>query len=502
MMKQFVILGTGALAQRLSKALSTNAQSIYAYLDEYKKGSLNKHTIYSAKEFFRHHNPNDYWFLVAISNAQYVANAHARLLANRVPQARIFEVSSNSFVSVLQTYLSRNSKSFHNALEQAAGNSNALEEHYSQLSMHGEKELSFRFFDNGVSFVKHFSKLPNAVAKVYETETLSDETMDTDFPNHFFCSKKTALSRGAKLIVTSQLGICSAPNYPKMTLLHTIYDSPVYHSSIVDILAQPTRHYLTVASKPSMRQLRKLCEKHRCYNVTLIPAGYPKLDLAVASYIENTSVDTFTILYAPSEYLVASEQREMASSIKESLMFIPSLLKEFPDSQIIVRPHPVDIKSFDKGNSPDKNHRHFAKLLDLIDSSPRITLDNRSQQESFSVANALITDVSSSAYSYAFTTLKPVFFYSKNDYSLLSLHPDITFLKHRQKIGAIVQNRQELVDAIGSYRSNSQVFWESIKTLRSDQIYNFGNALNYIYSSIEIVLSKRKQPDDWIDLSN
>ena len=95
--------------------------------------------------------------------------------------------------------------------------------------------------------------------------------------------------------------------------------------------------------------------------------------------------------------------------------------------EITYRPHPSNAK--------------LKKVLDLIkkfDKYQNFKFDISSNYyESYSLSNLMITDISGTAYTYAFLTKNPVIFYSRNEKIQNSFYRNLNFFKDRSKIGKV-----------------------------------------------------------------
>ena len=117
----------------------------------------------------------------------------------------------------------------------------------------------------------------------------------------------------------------------------------------------------------------------------------------------------------------------MANCLFETIEYLLKL-----GEKVIYRPHPIDLTK--KGN---------IKLVDLVKSkfkkNSNFELDlSSSYLRSYSEAKILITDFSGTAYTFSYSTLKPVIFISKNEKNLLkSNNSKLTYFKDRKKIGVM-----------------------------------------------------------------
>ena len=95
----------------------------------------------------------------------------------------------------------------------------------------------------------------------------------------------------------------------------------------------------------------------------------------------------------------------------------------------------------------------------------------------------MITDISGTAYTYAFLTERPVLFFEKKlkDKSQKKLY----FFKDRNKIGKISNSLNELMNFTKNIKKNSKKYKLMIKDLRFKRLNNFKKVNNYIYEFIE-----------------
>lgn len=156
---------------------------------------------------------------------------------------------------------------------------------------------------------------------------------------------------------------------------------------------------------------------------------------------------------------------------------IEQLLDELKckDYNIVVRPHPQYV-------------RHFEGKIDAL--IEKYGKDGIEVQKDFSsnktvyTADLLVTDWSSIAYEYAFSTLKPVLFINtpmkivNPDYRELETVPiDIEL---RDKVGISVELNEEALkkvpEAVSELLNNNRFSRESMEKLRDSYIYNFGKS--------------------------
>lgn len=187
----------------------------------------------------------------------------------------------------------------------------------------------------------------------------------------------------------------------------------------------------------------------------------------------------------------AYERMEKEAGQKKTILIAPSWQKEnILDSciefllnglkdlqyQVIVRPHPQYV-------------RHFEAKIDALAEKYKscgVTLQKDfSSNKTVYMADLLVTDWSSIAFEYAFSTLKPVLFINtpmkvmNPDYKELSTLP--VDLELRDKVGISLETEEleiqdRLKETVEKLLNGQEFSRESIKKLREFYIYNVGNS--------------------------
>ena len=211
------------------------------------------------------------------------------------------------------------------------------------------------------------------------------------------------------------------------------------------------------------------------YKPKLINTGYLKLDNVIKK-LKEFDLKRNKILVAPTSSLMMDEYN-MTNSLFE---VIETLLKM--KEKVIYRPHPIDLT--DKGNLKLVN---FIKgTFEKKDTDFEVDLSS-SYLKSYSEAKMLITDFSGTAYTFSYSTLKPVIFFSKNEENLLkSNNNQLTYFKDREKIGEICFDTRKLDGLISKIENNNYIYSKKIDILRKKRIEHFNNALN---KTTELILS-------------
>lgn len=251
----------------------------------------------------------------------------------------------------------------------------------------------------------------------------------------------------------------------------------VYHGMIVGLQTVrkgATQYYDTLlcTGEPHIRQEKKIETFYQWTPRKTIACGYPLLDEMIAQYDGASHAPTVgkkRILIAPSY---------QDDSILDNCLF--ELLDALRNGgyDITVRPHPQYLKLCAV---------RFSQLCDrcapYLGDDFHIQTDFGSNETVYS-ADLLITDWSSIAYEYAFTTLKPVLFINtpmkviNPDYAECEIeNPPEIYL--RSVVGRSVAPENialEAASAVKALLENAQAYTQIIADARAQNISNLGHA--------------------------
>ena len=277
---------------------------------------------------------------------------------------------------------------------------------------------------------------------------------------------------------------------------HDIYDSPLgnvinreglaKHMAECDYLFLPSRIVLDRCGNMILNARRKFPEFSR-KNVCLIPGGYIKLDKNL-EYFEQYNQDTKTIIYAPTVSKERMGGMGSVTSLAYGDQIIKALLDNFPDYKIVFRPHPHDL------------HTALVKTIrEQYDDNPRFIFDNNqsSYMKHYAASALLITDMSGTAYTYAFTTLQPVLFFSHDEKETKRRFGEFKYFEDREKIGRVAQTIGEMVHYAKSLLAAQDEWTAKIEQHRNSLIYNIGKAEDYFIDNFEYIAEAKKHPD-WV----
>ena len=168
------------------------------------------------------------------------------------------------------------------------------------------------------------------------------------------------------------------------------------HSLIEQTGACGVVDYILVPSKVAMKEFKKALPKSK---VKLLESGYPKLDNAIFAYDYKPSN---TITYAPSlRYGTGSNANNNLLSGFENMM-VESLL-ENTDYNISFRAHPMNFQN---------KHPFYQLIKAKWAGEARVKFDEALGNAFHNFSELFITDISTAAFTYSFSTLRPSLFFS------------------------------------------------------------------------------------------
>jgi len=486
-----LIAGTGSFAEKTHRLLDRHGIATLGFVDEFRAGTCQERPIHTAEDLPRSWLQDEQAvFLLAISAAEHAAAARCRIQDRGVPAGRILGLADDSALLILDRILTTNPGLLQNGSQEGAGDFCALESSAFPLPAVLPGQISFRIFNRGRGFLSHLADLPRFLAPDHPVEILCDEDLGA---GALSCSQQRACRRPAALVISPQTHICSPDDSPRLTLLHALYDSVMLRDSIAEALAQPRQHFVGLASRPSFRQFQDICRQHDLRNVVLLPLGYPKLDRAMASYQPRPGLTPRTLLYAPTQCVTRKQGLDAGYSIDDALDFVPTLLAEDPDLNIIYRPHPEDLSLLDSG-FPSPTTGIMSQLETLAQHHPRLNWDrNPGQQASYALADVLLTDTSSTAFSFSFTTGKPVLFHSSRDDELLARAGHLDFIRDRNRIGRICGDTSQLQEALEALLDEPGLLARSIADLREETVFHVGRAEVCCIEAVNAILAGRQE---------
>lgn len=218
-----------------------------------------------------------------------------------------------------------------------------------------------------------------------------------------------------------------------------------------------------VSGVQNKSEIREREEKNGLPSKNLVEWGSSVIDNMAAAY-EETEKDKKTILIAPSW----QKDNIMDSCIEELLDALKGR-----GYRVVVRPHPQYVRHFEE--KIDRLARKYAGQ------GIEVQKDFSSNKTVYE-ADVLVTDWSSIAFEYAFSTLKPVLFVNtpmkvvNPDYQELQTIPIDLVLRDKVGISLNPDSLEQVEEAVRSLFCDNRFSRESLAALRDAYIYNVGHS--------------------------
>ncbi|MDH5763827.1 MAG: CDP-glycerol glycerophosphotransferase family protein [Nitrospinota bacterium] len=279
----------------------------------------------------------------------------------------------------------------------------------------------------------------------------------------------------------------------KILLVHDIYDSP---KGVAETAPAPSNDgkpqrvpplldeldytFLPCrALMPPSNKLKLIRQKPICR----IPGGYIKLDKNI-QYFKSIHVPIDSIIFAPTVHW--DHFYDYVAVPEHGCDIVGALLEGFPEYKIIFRPHPHTI------DTPE-----VQKVAEAFKDHPQFEFDTNASfyMENYARSQLMITDMSGTAFTYAFTTSRPVVFFSHKDDSVEQVFGKIRYFIDREKIGYVATNVEELRQKVAYILANKTELEQKIGKFRDESIYNIGKAEDYIVENIRYIMESKTHPD-------
>jgi len=288
-----------------------------------------------------------------------------------------------------------------------------------------------------------------------------------------------------KVIVYTALSAFLPSKAKKLYIKHDIFDSPFgYGESVitinnkkyltpvmedVDIIALPNR----LVQKKHQDIFKKANAKDKTYLL-----GYMKFD-NMYKRLKDIKAKNKYIVYAPSLLDKKDENHHSIPYFGEELIE-RLLLRGY---KVVFRPHPQN-SYFSPNFHPliKRIVKKFKKYKNFI-----FDIDANDYLYYYANSKILITDISGTAYTYAFLTNKPTLFLSPNEKFIKKDLGDLEFFRLREKIGKVVYNLDSLEKNIEELIKKKPLYKLKIKKLRNKFIANFGKSENELLYLIDIL---------------
>ncbi len=340
--------------------------------------------------------------------------------------------------------------------------------------------------ENLLEIIKKLDKKNCTVLLAYNSSSIFEiknqkNSFFLDFNFIKFIPFKNFFLKNIKIFLSSYLVYVFPPKSKNIYISHDIYDAPMINKSLEKkmFLGINKLDYIFTSSEISSEYFISKFNKYKIKsNTKLINTGYSKLDHVAKKINNKNNNKKDSILIAPG-FTYTLKKFNMSRYLEKNINL---LLKETND-KIVYRPHPLDSSA--KGDIFFVN-----KISSKFKDNPRFFIDlSVSYLDSYKRAKFMITDLSSTAYTFAFSTERPVIFFSKNEPNLKKdLLSNSHYFDDRNKIGKIINNHKQLSKELGLIHSKMNKYKNQIKELRKKRIKHFGKASEVTVKKIEYIL--------------
>ena len=324
------------------------------------------------------------------------------------------------------------------------------------LFYHPRKHLTNIHTNNIERLLKKFNK------NIYTF--YGHEVLGLSKKNYFFL-KQGAIKYIFNIDIFLSNNVCDVfPEKAKNIYIHhDIYDSIlISNAKEVELFKRIMKYdYLFLSNKKTILFFNNFLNKNKniLKNKNLpknFETGYFKLD-----YLRNIIKDKRKI--ENNIVIAISDFRHVPKlSLIKHLKNLINFLINNTDYKIFFRPYPRN-----------RTSNEILKIIKEFYNNDRFALDlSENYYNLYANTKFLITDISGTAYTYAFFTKKPVIFFSPNEKLLKKYKFDVlNYFIDRKKIGLIVKNYKELSKAVKKIDANKLLLFNSNKRLLSEMAY-------------------------------
>lgn len=277
----------------------------------------------------------------------------------------------------------------------------------------------------------------------------------------------------------------------KILFVHDIFDSPLgdenefrRFADLFDYFFLPTTYSMDAFRRVlGARELPDGGERRPPDSRCLIPGGYIRLDRNLA-YMRDHPCRPDAVVYAPTVAL--PEWGDLASLPRYGARIVASLLAGLPDLTVIFRPHPHSLGTDAVG-----------AIVERFGDDPRFVFDDApsAYMPTYARSRALVTDMSGTAFTYAFTTLRPVVFFSPAAGEDRGQAGQVRYFSARDKIGLVTDDLAGLASVVRAAIEGTEEKGRAIEELRDSVVFNVSRAESYFLDTFPFIAENRRCPD-------
>ncbi len=304
-------------------------------------------------------------------------------------------------------------------------------------------------------------KLINIHARFIEGLLNNNEYFVLNLHQNYFLKKKKyffLIDYFCNFILNSDFfisnNVCDffTPNSKRIYIHHDIYDTP-----LIDKKKEKNLNfrllkydYILLASNITKQIFLKLFDKNS-KKPLLKTIGYFKLDAMIKKFKDKKKIKN-KIIIAPTNFLAFKK-----FTIYKNLDKILDFLLLSTKYKIIFRPHPSNLNSV-KVNNILKKYSNFKNFY----------LDNSTDYSNIYLNSlSMITDISGTAYTYAFLTKNPVIFFRSYKKNIEQKFANLKYFQDRKKIGVIFDNIHDF-KKLKKIIKNKQFYKKNISKILSE----------------------------------
>lgn len=295
------------------------------------------------------------------------------------------------------------------------------------------------------------------------------------------------------VFVCATLMDCLPKNSKKIIFNHDIHDSPA--DNIEFSLSLIKRFdYFFLPSKSAAQFHVSLLSKFKdslpsnesqLFSFHLIKGGYPKFDKNI-EYFSHYKGPVDSLIYAPT--VIDTDFSDIVSIPNYGKKVVEVLLKNFPDFKIIFRPHPHSLK-----------YPVVQEIFDLFAHHANFVADKNGSfyMENYARSALMITDISGTAFTYAFTTLRPVVFFSPYEELVQKKYSSYSYVEDRKHLGLIALSLEEIRDRVKLLLDKAPSYTDRIRDFREVSVFNPGTSEDYFLKCIPHIINNSRL-EDWV----
>jgi hypothetical protein len=277
------------------------------------------------------------------------------------------------------------------------------------------------------------------------------------------------------LFISNNICDVFPPRSKKIYIHHNIYDDPWVPRSKEKVMCQRLLNYGFIFLSSKM-QIKMVDEMFRRYDIEKFPKlkeiGHLRIDYLLRKYSEKFKIKKNSIVIAMTSFESFTEFT-ISNYLKD---IIYELLNE-TSYNVILRPHPSN-----------RDHIKIHELIEIFKHNTKFQCDfSENYVDTYAKSQILITDMSGTAYTFAFLTLCPVIFFLPNDDAIKKNNYDkLNFFLNRTKICSIVRDVKLMSQEINKILLKIKQYKESIQIL-SKEIKYFGKAKKKFKEELDLI---------------